>query len=187
MVKVGQTLHIEVQYDPLGEPGVLYFIGFHQHSHEVRLHTLTKQRALLGGVVVGVVRRGAPEGPIQQNDQIRSNLAREGPVWPNRSAWCALLHWIPPVWWNTTKYYDDHSSTSVRPEWTVPLTCTIPIGTMTSFRKHAIKSHAVCVSDGRGVTLTGVVVTRVEIGGSATRRRRGARRRRPHGSARAAL
>jgi hypothetical protein len=78
MVKVGQTLHIEVQYDPLGEPGVLYFIGFHQHSQEVRLHTLTKQRALLGGVVVGVVRRGAPEGPINKMIKFDQTLHVKG-------------------------------------------------------------------------------------------------------------
>ena len=33
MVKVGQTLHMEGQYVPLGEPNVLYFTQIHQYGH----------------------------------------------------------------------------------------------------------------------------------------------------------
>ena len=39
IVKVGQTLHIEGQYGPLGELGVLYFA--HLHRHGVLLRSTT--------------------------------------------------------------------------------------------------------------------------------------------------
>ena len=32
-VKVGQTLHMGGQYDPLDEPDVLYFTQIHQYGH----------------------------------------------------------------------------------------------------------------------------------------------------------
>jgi hypothetical protein len=34
MVKVGQTLHMGGQYDPLGEPDVLYFTQLHEYGHK---------------------------------------------------------------------------------------------------------------------------------------------------------